>query len=129
MNESKSKTTKDEVKEEKSQAKGQKVKILTSIYRYNDRIISSLGIPTRDAWVSHILPKKLLKPEELFNISQALSNGSPYRKENEYKSSLAELLNAKSENIILPSRKANVLTNIGKLIHEIINVEIELFLK
>lgn len=112
--------------EVKSKHKFQKIKVLVSIYRSNDRIISYLGIPTNDALIIHKFSKNKLKADELFNISQAFTNDDPFRTDKAYQSSIANVLDNKVEYIILPSKRANELKNIGKLVHQILNVEMEL---
>ncbi len=116
-------------KKEEPKRKSQKLKVLVSIYRSGDKIISYLGIPTNDAWIVHKLPKDELKADELFNISQAFTNDDPFRKDTSYQPSIANVLDNNVSHIVLPSKRANELKNIGNLVHQILRVEMELFVK
>lgn len=113
----------------KETRKSQKVKVLVSVYRYGDRIISALGIPKKDAWVIHRLDKSKLKPDELFDISSTLKNSDSFRKDVEYRNVINHVLDNGYNFITLPERKANELKDVGNLYHEILNIEIELFTK
>ena len=113
--------------------KSQKVKVFISTFRYGDKIVSALGIPHASYEVEHRISKKNLKPEEIFNIISALTN-EPYYKnstDGRWKTTIKYALDQESPEIPIPKQKASILSShsIGKLTHEILNVEIELFLK
>lgn len=114
----------------KETKKSQKVKVLVSVYRYGDKIVSAHGIPDRNYILVHRLDKNKLKPEELFHISSVISNDNNFRKNNlDYKDSLSYILDDKQDFILLPRRPATEYLDIGNLRHEILNIEIELFTK
>ena len=123
----KSTETKPDVKAEEPKRKSQKVKILVSVYRYAEKIISAHGISERNSWVKHIINKNKMKAEELFWLSKAISNDSFYSKDPDYKGTIAQILDASIDNVVLPERKASQLKNIGNFVHEILHIEIELF--
>ena len=106
--------------------KSQKVKIFVSVYRVNDKIISAYGIPTVDAPVIHRLSKNKLKVEDLFVFTTQIKNHLPFCKMDSYNSVVEQTLNEKATEIVLPETRANKLQNIGTLVHEILNIEIEL---
>ena len=115
--------SKDEVEPKK---KSQKVKVLVSVYRSNDKIISALGIPAANAPVIHRFQKDKLRVEDLFLLTVQLKNHLPFSKMNSYKSVAVAALDDKVDSIVLPSTPANKLQNIGNFVHEILNIEIEL---
>lgn len=119
----------EQVTKEEPKRRSQKVRILVSMYRYGDKIISAHGIPNREAWVKHHLNKDKMKAEELFNISSALKTDPLYNKDDEFKATISQILNASVKIVILPERKASTLRNIGNLIHNIADTEIEYFMK
>lgn len=106
--------------------KSQKVKILVSVYRVNDKIISALGIPSVDAPVIHRFPKNKLRIEDLFALTTQVKNHLPYSKMDSYKPVIEQVLNEKVSEILLPKTAANKLQNIGTFTHEILSIEIEL---
>jgi len=108
--------------------KSQKVRILVSMYRYGDKIVSAHGIPNRNAWVKHHINKDKMKAEELFNISSALKTDPAYNRDNEYKTLISQVLDATLQTVMFPERRASTLKNIGNLIHNIADTEIEYFL-
>jgi len=113
--------------------KSQKVNVLVSIFRYGDKIVSHLGIPHPTHEIEHRIPKKNLKPEEIFNIISALTNEPYYKNSNDgrWETTVKCALDQNFPEIPIPKQKASILSSrpIGKLVHEILNVEIELFLK
>ena len=121
------KTTKTVSEEPKK--KSQKVNVLLSVYRYGDKIVSSLGIPSKTDFVTHHLPKNKLKPEDLFNILTALNNERDFKGMELYKQAIEDISNIKQGSVRLPKGRVHELKKIGNLIHEILNVEIELFIK
>jgi hypothetical protein len=106
--------------------KSQKVKILVSVYRVNNKIISALGIPTVNAPVAHRFVKDKLKVEDLFVLSTQIKNHLPFSKMDSYKPVIEQALNESIKEIVLPETVANKLQNIGTFTHEILNIEIEL---
>jgi len=106
--------------------KSQKVKILVSVYRVNDKIISALGIPAAKSTVVHRFPKDKMKMEDLFVFTTHIKNHPPYNKIESYKAVVEQALNNNIEMITLPETQANKLENIGIFTHEILNIEIEL---
>ena len=108
--------------------KSQKVRILVSMYRYGDKIVSAKGIPSRDAWVKHQINKDKMKAEELFNISSALKTDPEYNRDDEFKTMISQVLNASLKTVVFPERRASTLKNIGSLVHVIADTEIEYFL-
>lgn len=106
--------------------KSQKVKVLVSVFRVNDKIISALGIPTVDALVTHIFPKDKLKVEDLFILTTNIKNHLPFSKMDSYIPVAEAALSDKIDSIQLPATKADQLQNIGNFVHEILNIEIEL---
>ena len=116
---------KEQPKVEEPKRKSQKVKILVSVYRYGDKIVSAHGIPDRNAWVKHVIDKKKLSASDLFVLSQELNS----KKNPDYKGTVAQILDASLDTAILPERHANKLENIGQFMHEILSVEFELFTK
>jgi len=108
---------------------GQKANILASIYSLNGIIISILGISDRSSWVIHKLQKEKLNDADLYKLISTLNNRDPFRKQTEYKSTIDEAMNQNSTFITLPEKRANELINIGDLHHDIINMEVELFIK
>jgi hypothetical protein len=117
----------EEIQPQKPQKKSQMVKVLVSVYRVNDKIISALGIPTADAWVSHRFQKNKLQSQDLFMLTTTIKNHEPFNKLDSYKPVIEQILNDKVQEIILPSTKANQLQNISIFTHEILNIGIELF--
>lgn len=117
------------VVEEDPKKKSQKVKVLLSVYRYGTRIVSSMGIPSQRDFISHSLPKSKLKPEDLYNVLTALSNERDFKGVEIYKQAIEDISNNKEVSIRLPRLRASETKKIGNLIHEILNVEIELFIK
>jgi hypothetical protein len=117
-------TTKE--KKVESTKKSQKVKILVSVYRVNDKIISALGVPTTDARVSHCFPKNKLKVEDLFVLTTQIKNHLPFSKMDSYKPVIEHALNDNITEIVLPETPVNKLQNIGTFTHEILSIEIEL---
>ena len=124
----KPKITKEKQKTEPIK-KSQKVKILISIFRYGEKIISALGVPSKDAWVSHKLSKDKLKPEELYNISAAMTNDDPFKKDPKYRTPISQTLDTSMNVIVIPETKVKDLKNIGNLVHIVLQTEIELFTK
>ena len=106
--------------------KSQKVKILVSVYRVNNKIISALGIPTVDAPVVHRFVKDKIKVEDLFVLTTQIKNHLPFSKIDSYKPVIEQALNESVMEIVLPETVANKLQNIGTFTHEILNIEIEL---
>jgi len=121
MVESKAKTTKSETIQ-----KSQKVKVMISVYRVNDKIVSVLGIPATDAVVTHKFPKSKLKPEELYAIAATIKNSPDKSKNPAYKAVIDQALNEKTTEVILPPTLVTRLEAIGNCSHEILNIEIEL---
>lgn len=120
---------KDKEKQEKEVRKSQRVKVLVSVYRYGDKIVSALGIPKRDAVVSHHLNKSKLTPDEMFDILVTLRNSDTFRKDESYRRTIDCISDDNQNFIIFPDKKTYELKNFGKLYHEILNIEIELFIK
>jgi len=112
---------------EESKRKSQKVKVLVSVYRVNDKIISALGIPTSDAWVSHRFQKSKLQAQDLFILTTTIKNHLPFSRMDSYKPVIEQILNDKAPEIVLPNTKANQLVNIATFTHEILDIGIELF--
>ena len=125
----KEEVVKEEVVKEEPKRKSQKVKVLVSVYRYGDKIVSAHGIPDRNSWVKHVIDKTKLTAGELFHLSQALNNDPEYGKNPDYKGTISQILDASLENAVLPERHANKLKSIGQFTHEILSVEFELFTK
>lgn len=129
-NKTTSKKTKDEP-EVPEKKKGQKVKILVSIWRFENKIVSWLGIPDAQANVEHRIPKSRLKEDEIFNIISSLSTDSYFNRNANWKETVNKALDRSCPEIPFPPNKASVFNHkpIGKLVHEILNIEIELFVK
>ena len=116
---------------EEVKGKSQKVKILVSVFRYGDKIVSALGIPTPTTFIRHEILKSKLKPDEIFNIISALTN-DPYFKNNKmWEDTVRRTLDNGYSVIPLAEERANELSKktIGKLVHEILDIEIVLFMK
>ncbi len=118
-------------KEDEPVKKSQKVKILVSTWRYGDKIVSALGIPSATAPVEHRIPKKKLKEDEIFNIISTLSTDSYYNRNANWKEVIKWSLEKTCPELPFPVQTANEFSKkpIGKLTHEILNIEIELFIK
>jgi len=124
----------EQIKEESTEepkGKSQKIKVLVSIFRYGDKIVSHLGIPRSNSNVEHRIPKKNLRDDELFNIVSAMTNDRFLKNDKRYEQSVKSALDKNMSEIWLPVQPANEFSkkSIGKLVHEIINVEMEIFIK
>ena len=106
--------------------KSQKVKVLVSVFRVNDKIISAKGIPVVEALVTHSFPKKKLRDEDLFVLASQLQTTIPYSKLPATQKIVENILNNKVGEIVLPELRVNKITNIGTFTHEVLNIEIEL---
>jgi len=120
MAETKEKTTKTTVK------KSQKVKVLVSVYRVNDKIVSALGIPSVDTPVKHVFQKDKIRVEDLFVFTTQIRNHLPFSKMDTYRLVVDQALDDRNKEIHLPETKAKDLQNIGTFIHEVLSIEIEL---
>lgn len=131
INEGKPKSKKSEKKVENVEKprKSQRIKVLISVYRYGDVIVSALGIPSRTSVLSHQIPKNELKPEQMFDIIKTLNNESFFIRDQTYKETVSQAIDDKKTHIIFPSKRASDLKNVGGLVHEILSTEIELFIK
>lgn len=118
-------STKSSTKE--SAKKSQRVKILVSVYRVGDKIISALGVPSVEAVVIHKFEKDKIKAEDLFTLSTQLKNHLPYSKLDAYKAVVDQILDEKTKVIVFPGTRANRLQTIGNFDHKILSIEIELF--
>jgi hypothetical protein len=119
------------VEEQEPKGKSQKVKILVLTFRFGDKIVSALGISSPTSSVEHRLPKSKLKPDEMFNIASALTNDKYYANNKRWAGIAQQALSEGLDEIVFPPEPANEFSKkpIGKLIHEILNIEIELFIK
>lgn len=126
-----SKSNSDVSEKTESKGKSQKVKILVSVFRYGDKIVSALGIPNATSPVSHRIPKNKLKDDELFNIISAITNDKYFSNDLRWKEVAKKALNKNYPEISFPAEFARDYNNksIGKLQHEILSIEIELLLK
>lgn len=123
-------TTKPTSKKTTTDPKAQKVKVLVSVLRYGDKIVSAFGIPTPDAWVSHKILKESINDEAKFNIISHLANSKHFRSNERWHDVAQKALDNKSSEIIFPSERAIELSSFdfGKLKHEILNIKIDLFI-
>lgn len=125
------KTKEPEQSIEQPKAKSQKFKVLVSSFRFGDKIVSALGIPSKNAQVEHRIPKSKLKDDELFNIVSFISNDKYYVNDKRWASVAKSALDKNNPEVWFPSQPANEFSkkDIGKLVHEILSIEIELFTK
>jgi len=117
--------------DEEQSKKSQKVKILVSTWRFGEKIVSALGIPRSNAPVEHRIDKKNLREDEIFNIISSLSTDTYYNRNQAWNATVKFALDKTCSELPFPSQNANEFSKkpIGKLTHEILTIEIELFVK
>jgi len=125
------KVLRKETKIEETRGRSQKVKICVSVFRYGDKIISALGISRPTSSVEHRILKSKLKADELFNIVSSLTNDPYYKNDQRWAPVVRRVLDQNFPEIEFPIQQAKEFSRkpIGNLVHEVLNVEIELILK
>lgn len=119
------------VSEEEVKTRSQKIEILMSIYRIDDRIVSAHGIPDMGSVIVHIFDKSKFGSEELFNIVSLISTEKVCRLDSRWKVASDAILNPAEKTFNFPECHARDCPSFTKmnLIHEVLRIQTELFSK
>lgn len=107
-----------------STKKGGDFTFQVSVYMDGDKVVSAIPIQDENTVVKHVIPYKKVSDSTWMGVIQAVNKGSLFGKETT-QTMINEIVNS-FENIGIPQSSAKGLKNIGKLVHRIVSVKVNL---